>query len=231
MKKTKGTDYSKMLIWSAAMVSIVRYSASFIASDAASIPAWLSDVITFLMALSGIGMGILGAFGTAYLFDGWRHAMPAAGKSWPFRFKILTLFVFGLFVTELCVLVPFTVSRITAQSMHAALGDYMVWAWGIFVNLAPILLIGGVSVGNQVVAVNQAGNAPESSDNRNGKSSENSGNFPVAKMRWDKVSADEREWIARASTGDIQSRYGLEERTARNWRKAAQVKEKAVQNG
>lgn len=229
MKKQKGTDYSKLLIWSAAMVSIVRYSASFIASDAASIPAWLSDIITFLMGLSGIGMGILGAFGTAYLFDGWRHAMPAAGKSWPFRFKILTGFVFALFITELCILVPFTVSRITDKTMHAALGDYIVWVWGAFVNLAPILLIGGVSVGNQVVAVNQAGNLPENSGERNGKKSENSEDFPVAVPRWNRVEKSEYEWIAQASTGELQSKYGLDERTARNWRKKAQER-KAARN-
>lgn len=218
MKKQKGTDYSNLLIWAAALVSIVRYAASFIASDVGEITGWVSELITVFMGLSGLGMGILDTLGTAYLFDGWRHAMPANGKAWPFRFKVLTLFVIALFVTGLGILIPFTVSRISHAGMFETLGMTGSWIWGLFVNLAPLLLIGGVAVGNQVVTVNRA----ENSGHESGNYSENSGNFPVAKPRWNKVDASEYEWISSAKTGEIQSRYGLDERTARNWRTKAQ---------
>jgi hypothetical protein len=214
MTKQKGTNYSGLLIWAAALVSIVRYSASFIASDVGKLTGTLSEIITIFMGVSGLGMGILDTIGTAYLFDGWRHAMPGNGKPWPFRFKVLTVFVAALFVTGLGILIPFTVSRVMQSSMFETLGITGTWLWGIVVNLAPILLIGGVAVGNQVVSVSQT----ETTGKNTGNNSENSGNFPVAKARWNKVDLHDYAWIAQAKTGEIQTRYGLDERTARNWR-------------
>jgi len=38
MKKQQGHDYSELLIWAAALVTVVRYAAAFIASDATEIP-------------------------------------------------------------------------------------------------------------------------------------------------------------------------------------------------
>jgi hypothetical protein len=218
MKKGKH-DYSTLLIFAAALVTVVRYSAAFIASDMGEITGWLSDGITILMGVSGLGMGILDTFGGVYLFDGWRHTMPAAGKAWSFRFKILTGFVFALIVTGIMILVPFTESRVTHKSMDGILGTGagLTW-WSVLVNAAPYLLIGGVTVGNSLIATNQGGKLPENSDTKK----ENSGNFETAKPRWNRVTIEEYEWIAAARTGEIQTRYGLDERTARNWRVKAQ---------
>ena len=96
MSKQKGHDYSTILIWAAALVTVVRYIAAFIASDMGQITGKLSDVITFMMGVSGFGMGILDVIGGTYLFDGWRRAMPQTGKAWSSRFKVLTFFVFAL---------------------------------------------------------------------------------------------------------------------------------------
>jgi len=217
------SDYSKLLIFAAALVTVVRYCAAFIASDTGQITGWLSDAITFFMGLSGLGMGILDTFGGVYLFDGWRHTMPASGKSWSFRFKVLTIFVFGIIVTGIMILVPFTESRVSHKSMAEILGlnGGLTW-WSILVNAAPYLLIGGVTVGNSIIGTNQAEKLPESYRKNSGKLSENSGNFEVAKPRWNKVPVSEYAEIAISKTGEIQSRYGLDERTARNWRTKAQ---------
>ena len=75
-KSDKGRDYSSLLIWSAAVVTVVRYSAAFVASDMGQISGAMSEVVTLLLGLSGVGMGILDVFGGTYLFDGWRHAIP-----------------------------------------------------------------------------------------------------------------------------------------------------------
>lgn len=158
----KGRDYSRMIVWSAALVTVMRYAAAFVASDASKIPEWLSELITASMLFSGLGMGFLDVFGGAYLFDGWRRAMPQ-GEKWNFRFRVLTFFAIGLVVNGVFILVPFTASRVSGQTMHQVLGDgTMLYLWAAVVNIAPYLLIGGVAVGNQIVnvAANRTANEP-----------------------------------------------------------------------
>lgn len=148
----KNRDYSQLLIWSAVSVTVVRYMGAFIASDIGSITGIWSEALTVLMGLTGIGMGILDTLGGAYLFDGWRNKMPGTGKKWPFRFKILTFFVFMLFTVGLFILVPFTVSRVSHQSMFIVLESVnLLWAWSFSVNIAPYILIGGVATSHRIV--------------------------------------------------------------------------------
>lgn len=222
MKQQKGHDYSTLLIWSAAVVTVVRYASAFIASDMGEITGPLSSVITVLMGFSGLGMGILDVLGGAYLFDGWRRTFPAAGKGWSTRFKVLSLFVFALVITGVLILVPFTVSRVTHESMALVLEREGLWWWALLVNLAPYLLIGGVAVGNNVVSVssadggNFAGNLPQGQ----GKLT---GNFPTDWRKIRKQLTDEQiRRIATGKTEDICYEFGIMDRTARNWRKAAQ---------
>jgi hypothetical protein len=227
MKQNKGIDYSQGLIWAAALVGMIRYAAAFLASDMGQIVGVASEIITWLLGGSGFFMGLLSTFGTAYLFDGWRRKMPASGVVWAFKFKVLTLFVFAAFFFELVILVPFTVSRMQHNSMTDVLQNG-VWWWSIAVNIMPLLLIGGVSVGNQIVTVESGqmtGQLTGQKADTNGQKEDNS-----------KPSADVSDWrkakkkltgqqiaaIAKMSTGEIQKVYGVESRTARRWRKAAQ---------
>jgi|GEM_PF-2659932 len=222
--KSKGHDYSTMLIWSAAIVTVVRYAAAFIASDVGEIVGWLSEVISVLMGLSGLGMGILDVFGGAYLFDGWRRTMPAAGKKWSFKFKALTGFVFSLIGTGVLILVPFTVSRVTHTSMAAVLSNlWLLFGWSFLVNIAPYLLIGGVSVGNQIVTVSfrddgkVTGNFPQEDGKLSGK-------FPNDWRKARKLlTGDQVQALAVDETANICYHFGIDARTARNWRKYAQV--------
>lgn len=228
--KQKGHDYSDLLIWSAAIVTVVRYAAAFIASDVGEITGTLSQAITWLMGLSGLGMGVLDVIGGTYLFDGWRRSMPAVDKRWSSRFKVLTVFVFALMLTGVMILVPFTMSRVTHSSMAVILdSDTKLTWWALLVNLAPYLLIGGVAVGNQVVSVS-SGNFPESSqkvfDAQEKLSEKVSGD-------WRKVrpflSLEEVGEIARMSTKDIKLKYHLNtSKTAQNWRTYAQAEMEKV---
>lgn len=221
MSKQKGRDYSTMLIWAAATVTVVRYAAAFMASDVGKIVGPLSEVITVLMAISGFAMGILDVFGGAYLFDGWRKTMPANDKRWGFRFKVLTFFVFALIVTGVMILVPFTVSRVTHVGMDFVLGvGGKLWGWALLVNLAPYLLIGGVTIGNQIVSIHIIQDEPK-------KVSESSESFakvsPPHPTDWRKVlpflSNEEIMAIAQMRTGEIKNKYHLNtDKTAQNWR-------------
>lgn len=212
-KPAKGRDYSGLLIWSAALVTVVRYSAAFVASDMGQITGVLSEAVTLLLGLSGIGMGVLDVFGGTYLFDGWRHAIPAQGKKWTIRFKALTFLVFSLIISGVFILVPFTVSRVNHQSMADVLIGRELWWWAILVNVTPYLIIGGVAIGNQIVKVNSESFRQVSETPSNNETD------------WRKVSArlsrKEIEEIAKMTTGDIQYKFGVTDRTARNWRKAA----------
>lgn len=221
--KQKGHDYSTLLIWSAAIVTVVRYAAAFIASDMGEITGTLSEIITILMGLSGLGMGILDVIGGTYLFDGWRRAMPTAGHGWSSRFKVLTVFVFALMATGVLILVPFTVSRVTHTSMATVLtGASLTW-WALLVNLAPYLLIGGVAIGNQVVSVSFQ-NVPETYRKVSEDDRKLSENFPSDWRKVRKVlSVEQLGEMAHLSSGDIAYKYGVSERTASNWRSKARA--------
>jgi len=214
--KTKQHDYSQLLIWSAALVTVVRYAAAFVASDMGQITGDLSHWITGFMGLTGLGMGVLDVLGGVYLFDGWRRVMPRTGDKWSFKFKVLTCFVFGLMGAGICILVPFTVSRVSERSLFQVLGDTgWLWAWSGFVNVIPYFLIGGVATGNKLIA--EAG--PEEKRKNTGKLPE--GNQPE-KVRWNQVDPEDYKIIAAMKTSEIMTAYGVDDRTARNWRVKAQ---------
>lgn len=229
MKQNKGHDYSTTLIWSAAVVTVVRYSAAFIASDMGEIVGWLSNLITVLMGLSGLGMGILDVLGGTYLFDAVRRKMPKTGEAWKPQFKVLVGFVVALMATGVMILVPFTESRVTHKSMELVLGDGagLTW-WAFLVNLAPYLLIGGVAVGNQVVSVQggqMTGQLTEVSEPENKNTGQVSGHtYPTDWRKVRKLLTDQEvSELSAMSTEQICFRYGVLDRTARRWREKAQA--------
>jgi hypothetical protein len=223
MSKThKGIDYSTALILAAVFVSTIRYAAAFLASDVGKITGVTSEIVTFLLGLSGLAMGVLSTFGTAYLFDGWRKKMPAAGGKWSFKFQSLTVFVFAAFIFELAILVPFTVSRMNGVSMTEVLNNG-VWWWSFSVNAMPLLLIGGVSVGNQIVSVSSTEGA-ESFRQLTESQGKVSDNLPKGWRKVRKTLTDEQvRNIAIDQSKNIAFYYKVDERTARNWRKYAQA--------
>lgn len=221
MKKSQGHDYSEILIWAAALVTVVRYAAAFIASDATEINATLSEIITIAMGFSGLGMGVLDVIGGAYLFTGWQKKMPKNNDPWSFKFKVLTFFAIGLIINGILILIPFTASRVSGNTMFHILGDgFFLYAWSAVVNIAPYLLIGGVAVGTQMVSI-------ESGGQMTGQMTESAGHKPE-KIQSDVVSTDWRKAkkqltapqiaaIAKSNTATVMSEYNLSERTARRW--------------
>lgn len=147
----KRKDYSSMLIWAALVVASVRYAGAFVASDVGQVEGVVSDGLSMGMGLTGLAMGALDTLGTAYIFDGWRRALPRAGKRWPVRFRVLTGILIALFVSAVGILVPFTVSRVLHVGMDVVLAGPWLWGWAFLVNMAPYLLVGGVVVGNSGV--------------------------------------------------------------------------------
>lgn len=220
--KQKGIDYSTGLIWAAALVGMIRYAAAFLASDTGVIVGVTSDIITFMLGISGFAMGILSTFGTAYLFDGWRKKMPNNGAAWSFKFQILTIFVFAAFFFELVILVPFTVSRVSHGTMVSVLDTgFWLFFWSTAVNIMPLLLIGGVSVGNQIVTVDSGqvtGQVSETADTK----TDSDRNLSGQNKKKSELTGQDLKLIAQMSSADIASAYGCDERTARRWRKSAQ---------
>lgn len=211
MSKQKGHDYSTILIWAAAVVSVVRYSAAFIASDMGKIEGVLSEIITFLLGVSGLGMGLLDTIGGTYLFDGWRRVMPRAGDRWPFRFKVLTFFVFALFVTGIIILAPFTMSRVAHVSIVDILGSGGWLAfWSVLVNAAPALLIGGVAVGNQVVTVTQSPTHGTANEQTNGSR--------TGSRKYDSLTNAEKYYILNNDSKMVAQELGVTPRAIQKWR-------------
>lgn len=218
MKNQKGHDYSTIIIWTSALVGMLRYAAAYLSSDLGQITGLLSELVTIALGISGFAMGILGTLGTAYIFDGWRQKMPALGVSWSNKFKTLTLFVFSAFICEILILVPFTMSRIRHVSIAnvLGLGD---WWWSTAITIMPLLLIGGVSVSNQIVTVSNAESYRKVSEPQ----TESGGKSPANWRQVRKTLSDEQvRNIAIDQTKNIAFHFKIDERTARNWRKYAQ---------
>lgn len=221
--KNKGHDYSTLLIWAAALVTVVRYAAAFVVSDSGELdPRW-DGVMEIAMLFSGLGMGLLDVIGGTYLFTGWQKKMPANGQAWSFKFKVLTFFAIGLIVNGILILWPFTISRIANISMFDVLGgdkyNPLLVIWSAVVNIAPYLLIGGVAVGNQIVTVTQTESFRKVSE----PTEETPGKSPANWRQIRKTLNDEQvSNIAIDQTKNIAFHFKIDERTARNWRKYAQ---------
>ncbi len=219
--KNKGHDYSEILIWAAALVTVVRYAAAFIASDATEIPVWLSELITIAMGISGLGMGVLDVIGGAYLFTGWQKKMPKNNDPWSFKFKVLSFFAIGLIVNGILILIPFTASRVSGHTMFDILGEgFFLYAWSAVVNIAPYLLIGGVAVGTQMVSIESGGQMTGQITGNNGQNPDKTPTQSIP-TDWRKakkqLSAPQISAIAKGTTAGVMKEYNLSERTARRW--------------
>lgn len=222
--KNKGHDYSEILIWAAALVTVVRYAAAFIASDATEIPVWLSELITIAMGISGLGMGVLDVIGGAYLFTGWQKKMPKNNDPWSFKFKVLSFFAIGLIVNGILILIPFTASRVSGHTMFDILGEgFFLYAWSAVVNIAPYLLIGGVAVGTQMVSiesVQSGGQMTGQMTGGDGQKPDKKQSEPVStdwRIAKKKLTAPQVSAIAKGTTASVMQEYNLSERTARRW--------------
>jgi len=226
MSKRKARDYSQMLLWAAAIVTVARYAGAFVASDVGELDGWVSRMITFSMILTGLGMGVLDVIGGAYIFDGWRRALPRRGAKWSNRFQLLTFFVFALIITGIGILVPFTVSRVTDQTMSQVLPLWALWVWAAAVNVAPYLLIGGVVMSQAgVVTVTQA--ADDRQDRPDDRQDRPDRPARPAKIRpvfdsWPMVPANDRLKIKDMTGAQVAKAYKVPGRTARRWVEYAQ---------
>lgn len=226
-------DWSGRLVWATILVGVVRYAAAFAASDVGEITGWWSNFLTFALSITGIGMGILDTVGGGLLFNGWSRVFPKNGSSWSMRFKVLTFCVFGLLISGLFILVPFTMSRISHESVLEALGgrdSLSAWVWSTMVNLIPYILIAGIFTGNKMVTSLDEENYQK--DTR--KLPDEQESFQKVSRNlpsdWRKLrpSLDDTmvQWIANSEPKDIvaefeSSGYSVSPRTASNYRKYA----------
>ena len=221
-------DWSERIVWATILVGVVRYAAAFAASDIGEITGTWSNILTALLSLTGVGMGILDTVGGGLLFNGWSRVFPKTGQAWSMRFKVLTLCVFGLLVSGLFILVPFTMSRISHESILAALGgknSFWAWTWSFMVNVIPYILIGGIFTGNKMVtsledesSKKPSGNLPKVSDDEQ----KVSGNFPKdwRKLRPTLSDSDVANLanLSSEQVREVSVRYNVDARTVTNWR-------------
>ena len=231
-------DWADRLIYATVLISVVRYAAAFAASDVGQITGTWSAVLTFFLSLTGIGMGILDTIGGGLLFNGWSKVLPKRGVQGSARFNILSVCVFVLLASGLFILVPFTMSRLSHESVLDALGgksSFWAWMWSLMVNLIPYVLIAGVFVGNKMVTsleteeVSEAhGKKPESSSTPARESSDSFRNFP---KDWRSIEPtltyEQTVEIANLSPAQMREwavKIGITEKTVSNWRTSARAK-------
>jgi hypothetical protein len=223
-------DWADRLIWATVLISVVRYAAAFAASDVGEITGNWSNILTFFLSLTGLGMGVLDTIGGGLLFNGWSKVFPKAGSTWSLRFKTLTVCVFLLLASGLFILVPFTMSRLSHESVLSALGgksSLWAWAWSLMVNLIPYVLIAGVFTGNKMVSSleEETYSKPTGNLRESDKADEKvSSNLPI---NWRKIrpqlSDEQVSFIASNDPKDIvrafaKSGWEITPRTASNWR-------------
>jgi hypothetical protein len=230
--KMKLKDWVDKLIWATILVTVVRYSAAFMASDLGEITGLSSNIVTFFLTLTGLGMGILDTLGGGLLFNGWSRVFPKAGIRWSMKFKILTFCVFALVISGMIILVPFTVSRLAHESVLDTLGgsgSFWTWLWSGMVNFIPYVLIIGVFAGNKMVTdLESLENGMESSKKvpENLESSMESSK----KDSWRKIrpglSKKDLEGLANLSPNNMRtyaSQTGYTYKTISNWRMRARL--------
>lgn len=227
-------DWSDRLIWATILISVVRYAAAFAASDVGEITGIASNILTFFLSITGLGMGLLDTIGGGLLFNGWSRVFPKTGQAWSLRFKVLTICVFTLLISGLFILVPFTMSRLAHESVLDALGgkeSLWAWAWSLMVNLIPYVLIAGVFTGNKMVTSLEdekvTGKLPERDEkvtNERESYQDVSSKLPTD---WRKIrpslSSKQVRFIATSEPKDIvtalaKSGFEISPRTASNWR-------------
>jgi len=218
------------LIFSSVAVEIPRFAGMFLAADVATLDPWLSNLLHWGSVISGLFMGVLYAVGAMFLSHGLMKALQ--NKSLAETKKMMNLkFIALIFITgfiiymAVALLTPYTVSRMTGQTLADTLGAD-AHGWAMLASIAPLLLMIGAFMSGSVSGFDgpqtetirkDSGKKPETQRKENG-------NLPVSFDDFRQVPKTEYSYIAGASTSDICSRYGVTERTARNWRKSAQGK-------
>jgi hypothetical protein len=222
-------DWSGLLIFSTIVVTVVRYSAAFMASDLGQITGVLSNLVTFFLTLTGFGMGILDVLGGGLLFNGLRKVMPKSGQNPSYKFKVLLWCVITLVVSGLIILVPFTMSRLAHESILDSLGGktIMAWVWSTMVNLIPYVLIFGVFTGNKMIEdLEEETSRKFQESSKSGE--EGSKKVPEDKLDWRKVrptlSQEQLLELANFSVEQIKlysKQTGYTYKTISNWRSRA----------
>lgn len=221
-------DWSNRLIWATILISVVRYAAAFAASDVGEIVGAWSNILTFLLAVTGIGMGVLDTVGGGLLFNGWSRVFPKTGDRWSLRFKILTICVLTLLFSGLFILVPFSMSRLSHESVLDALGgkdSLWAWGWALMVNVIPYVLIAGVFTGNKMVESLEGTESSKKVSNSGGKNEES---FQKVSSDWRKVrptlTPQALKSLASLSPDQMKqwaSETGFTYKTISNWRSNA----------
>lgn len=230
-------NWSNRLIWATILIAVVRYAGAFAASDLGQITGKMSEVLTIFLTITGIGMGVLDTLGGGLLFNGWGRVFPKTGHRWSMRFIVLTFCVFGLLISGMVILVPFTVSRVAGESILETLGGKTsgwIWLWASMVNIIPYILVAGMFVGNKmVIALESSESGQKVSSNLPGKSESDeklSSNLPAD---WRKIrpslNPEQVRKIADSDPRDIVAEFAkihvnVSPRTASNW-KANAMKE------
>ena len=159
---------ARAMVWAAAIISAPRYAGAFLSADVVTIEPWLSNALHWANMSSGLAMGLLEAFASAYILDGLSRIPPKSTRvvrvkngterverreAWSFRWVGTLLFAVFLLGLSFAILSPFMVARMEGVGMaeyFGTRGGRQGWTYAILA--APILIIGGVSFSQRFMA-------------------------------------------------------------------------------
>jgi hypothetical protein len=141
-------------------------------------------------------------------------------------YKIMNVSIASAIVYAVFVMVGIAQARNTATFAGAVIISLVAYLMqGVWQSYLNKLRTEQAETNMQISLINAEKNkinAETRNAKANGMKSENIGKLPEnsddKKIRWNAVKRDEYEWIAQARTSEIVEKYGIDERTARNWR-------------
>lgn len=167
-------------------------------------PAWLGWW-TVLSAILSAGMAITEALAFAYIFEAWRNQRD--GKS-----NYLLVMAGVAAVIFVAIVGPYVVANVRMSTLETVLGPVGVWLWGIAVAASTIVIVAAVGFAQKLPA--QPRKVSE-------KLPEVAVTLPEKQLTdWRTLPEEDRLLIGEMTTPEICRKYGVSDRTARNWKAA-----------
>jgi len=224
-------DLRWTLIIASVAVEIPRFAGMFLSADVAEMDWWLSSALHWGSTLSGLAMGALYAVGAMYLSHGLMKSfqnknLAEIKKMLNLKFLALILITAAIMYMAVELLTPYTISRMTGESLADALGTGIA-GWARLSAIAPLLLmIGAFMSGSINFDGETAGKTPEKPRGKNTEKSEYSAENSALRWPAARLLMDDKElyWLAtEADSRKIADKYHLPSdcRLARDWRKKA----------
>lgn len=195
----------------AVVTATPRWVAALLLAEGFVLPeAWMSWWIPVSAILSA-GMAITEALAFAFIFEAWRNQQDK-------KANVLLIFAGVAAVVFISVVSPYIVASVQGLPLAQVLSGVWLWGWAASVAASTIVIVAAVGYAQKLPKFSPAvkENAVKIST-----PAETLPELPEPSANWRTLPAEDKDLIGNMATAEIVKRYGVSERTARNWRTSA----------